>query len=154
MPVVWSCCCLMLEPLQSWDSRKHINRVTFRLCCWHWLCSWFCLSFAFFRIVLWFLDFYESASTVFLMLSPPIVVSRGRPVGGAFDVAEIWLLVLTWPVAAPPVSPVLVHLVMESMVDLGGGKVTIFRKHVISSPCPTFILFPGAFGNYVLGKYI
>lgn len=54
------------------------------------------------------------------MLGPPIVMSRGRPVGRTFDIAIVGLFVLTRPIAAPPVSPVFIHLIVESMVHLGG----------------------------------
>lgn len=62
------------------------------------------------------------------MLSPPVVMGRGCPVGGAFHVAVIWLLVLTRPIAAPPVSPVLIHLVVESMVHLGRDEVVSVKQ--------------------------
>lgn len=52
------------------------------------------------------------------MLGPPGVVRGRRPVGGALDVAVEGLPELAGPVAAPPVSPVLVHLVVERMVHL------------------------------------
>lgn len=52
------------------------------------------------------------------MLGPPGVVRGRRPVGGALDVAVEGLPELAGPIAAPPVSPVLVHLVVERMVHL------------------------------------
>lgn len=52
------------------------------------------------------------------MRGPPVVMSRGGPVGRAFDVAIIGLFELTWPVTAPPVSPVFFYLVVEIVVHL------------------------------------
>lgn len=57
------------------------------------------------------------------MLSPPVVMTRGRPVGGAFDVAVIGLSVLARPTAAPPVTSILIHLVMERVVYLDRGRI-------------------------------
>lgn len=64
------------------------------------------------------------------MLGPPVVMSRGRPVGGAFDVTVVGLPVLARAVAAPPVLPVLIHLVVESMVHLGERERSALRRQV------------------------
>lgn len=61
------------------------------------------------------------------MLGPPVVVSRGRPVGGALDVAIVGLPVPARAAATPPVSPVLVHLVVESVAHLGGRERSALR---------------------------
>ncbi|KAM7329444.1 hypothetical protein ACRRTK_011057 [Alexandromys fortis] len=49
------------------------------------------------------------ASTSFLVVSPPVVMGRGCPVGNMLHIAG--------PIAAPPVTTMLTHLVMESVVD-------------------------------------
>lgn len=64
------------------------------------------------------------------MLGPPVVVSGGCPVGGTFDVAVVGLPVLAWAIATPPVSPVLVHLVVESVVHLGERACSVLTRHV------------------------
>lgn len=53
------------------------------------------------------------------MLSPPVVMCRGYPVGGAFDIAVIRLFILTRPIAAPPVSAVLFHFIVKRVIHLG-----------------------------------
>lgn len=94
---------------------------TFILHCRCWLLVCFCLPSAFLRIVLWLLDFYVSASTSFLVVSPPVVMNRGGPVGGTLHIAVVGLSVLAGSIAAPPVPAILIHLIMESVVDLGRG---------------------------------
>ena len=64
------------------------------------------------------------------MLRPPIVMSRGRPVGGPLDVAVVGFAELTRPVTAPPVPPVLVHLIVEGVVYLGERKVSALSGQV------------------------
>lgn len=80
------------------------------------------LPFAFLGVVLRLLDFDERAPAGVLVLSPPVVVRGGRPVGGALHVAVVGLSELARPVAAPPVAPVLVHLVVEGVVHLAPSK--------------------------------
>lgn len=58
------------------------------------------------------------------MVSPPVVMSGGRPVGGTLHIAVVGLFVLAGSIAAPPVPAILIHLIMESVVDLHGGVST------------------------------
>lgn len=103
-------------------------RGTFILRCRCWLLACFCLSSGFLCIVLWLLDFYVSASTSFLVVSPPVVMSRGGPVGGTLHIAIVGLFVLAGSIAAPPVPAILIHLIMESVVDLGRESVQQSRQ--------------------------
>lgn len=80
------------------------------------------LPFAFLGVVLRFLDFDVGAPAGALVLSPPVVVRGGSPVGRTLHVAVVGLLELTRPVAAPPMAPVLVHLVVEGVVYLVGKR--------------------------------
>lgn len=84
------------------------------------------------------------------MLGPPVVVRGRRPVGGALDVAVEGLPQLAGPVTAPPVPPVLVHLVMECVVHLRGqvGRVS----GPASAPAAAVRRRFPSFGNFILGK--
>lgn len=48
-------------------------------------------------------------------------MSRGGPVGGTLHIAIVGLSVLAGSIAAPPVPAILIHLIVESVVDLGRG---------------------------------
>lgn len=51
-------------------------------------------------------------------------MSRGSSVGGALHIAIVGLFVLAGSIAAPPVPAILIHLIVESVVDLGRGSVS------------------------------
>lgn len=74
------------------------------------------------------------------MVSPPVVMSRGRPVGGALHIAIVGLFVLAGPIATPPVPTVLIHFIMESVVDLSEGKCAAVRTQASRSK---ETLYPG-----------
>lgn len=131
------------EPL-SQPRAKHRQQVTFIFGGCGQLPQ-FCLSFALPGVVLWLLDFDISAAAGPLVLGPPVVVSGGRPVGGALDVAIVGLPVPARAAAAPPVSPVLVHLVVESVVHRYiGSSQAIDAMHMFTKlwavPLPVFII--------------
>lgn len=64
------------------------------------------------------------------MVSPPVVMGRGCPVGCTLHIAIVGLFVLAGPIAAPPVPTILIHLVIESVVDLGRGKCPVVKTQV------------------------
>lgn len=76
------------------------------------------LPLALLGVALGLLDLDVGAPAGLLVLGPPVVARRRRPVGGALDVAIEGLPELAGPVAAPPVLPALVHLVEERVVHL------------------------------------
>lgn len=55
-------------------------------------------------------------------------MSRGSSVGGALHIAIVGLFVLAGSIAAPPVPAILIHLIVESVVDLGRGSVQQSRQ--------------------------
>lgn len=73
------------------------------------------------------------------MVSPPVVMGRRCPVGCSLHIAVVGLFVLAGPIAAPPVPTILIHLIMESVVDLGRGKCPAVKTQASHSTeifCP------------------
>lgn len=101
--------------------------VPWRLILWGLLVL-FGILLAFFAVSFGLLDFGVGAAACPLVVPPPGVQGRRSPIHGPLHVAKVGLAVLARPIAPPPVLPVHVNLIMETVIDLkmgGEGEVRL-----------------------------
>lgn len=69
-------------------------------------------------ISLRFLDLCEGSPARPLVVCPPRIAGSGRPVHGPLHVTEKWFPLLTGAVASPPVLTIIVHFIVEAVINL------------------------------------
>lgn len=102
---------------------QQIKRNKFITCSSTCSLSWglpflFCILLAFLAISFRLLDLGVSPPTGPSVVLPPGVQSRWSPVHGPLDVPEVGLAALARPIAPPPMLPIHVDFIVETVVDL------------------------------------
>lgn len=80
-------------------------------------------------VVFRFFDLGESSTTRALVIWPPKITAGWRPIHRSLHITKKWFPTLARTITSPPMCPVIVHLIMETMVDLNKRTQTILLKY-------------------------